>query len=258
MNLPGMERGEGHNQRLRGQLLQLGERFIGFDKLVEAETRKAKRAEAERTEILVSRINELEKSVHGEIRSRAETNKQFQADIESFSNTVFEKMQNRVGKRLERIIGELDMMETRCATLERGQQQFRGEVPSKLQVDTAALIKEMNELRTRLDGDVKIWRAREDAVMRKIDLTFKNIMVELEKFENVETDILNKAKADLSKLGTNNQTKQKTIIDEISQIRQSVQLEEENRKFADSEILNAVNSYTGVLQKGLRDIVATR
>ena len=253
-----MERPETHSQRLRGQLLQLGERFIGFDKLVEAETRKAKRAEAERAEILVSRINELEKSVHAEIRTRAESNKQFQADIESFSNTVFEKMQNRVAKRLERILGELDMSESRCATLERGQQQFRGEVPSKLQVDTAALIKEMNELRAKLDGDVKIWRAREDAVMRKIDLTLKNIMGELDKFESIETDLLNRAKADLSKLGTNNQTKQKTIIEEISQIRQSIQLEEENRKFADAEILNAVNSYTGVLQKGLRDIVSAR
>jgi arginyl-tRNA synthetase len=127
-----------------------------------------------------------------------------------------------------------------------------------LQVDTAALIKEMNELRAKLDCDVKIWRAREDAVMRKIDLTLKNIMVELDKFESIETDLLNRAKADLSKLGTNNQTKQKTIIEEISQIRQSIQLEEENRKFADAEILNAVNSYTGVLQKGLRDIVSAR
>ena len=116
----------------------------------------------------------------------------------------------------------------------------------------------MNELRAKLDGDVKIWRAREDAVMRKIDLTLKNIMGELDKFESIETDLLNRAKADLSKLGTNNQTKQKTIIEEISQIRQSIQLEEENRKFADAEILNAVNSYTGVLQKGLRDIVSAR
>ena len=247
-----------NNERLRGQLLNLGERFIGFDKLVETESRKSRRADSERNDLLIARISGLEKSVHSEIKSRADANRQFQGDIELFSNTVFEKMQNRVGKRLERILGELETLETRCVTLERGQKQFRGELPSKLQVDTAALVKGMNDLRTKLDEDVKIWRAREDAVVRKIDLSIRNAFAEIEKFNAIETDILNRVKADLAKVSNSSKTKNESVIDEISRIRQSIQLEEENRKYADSEILNAISSYTGVLQKGLRDVVAKK
>jgi len=241
--------------RLRGQLLHLGERFIGFDKLVESEARNARRSDAKRADLLISAINELEKFIHNEIRNRAEANRQFQADIELFSNTVFEKMQNRIARRLERLLAELDTLETRCITLERGQQQFRGEVPSKLLVDTAALVKEMNSLKAKLDDDVKIWRAREDALLRKIESTVKNVVLDVEKFESIENDIIAKVKNDLGRLARETDVKRDTILGEISEVRQSVQLEEENRKYADSEILLAVSSFSGVLQKGLRDVV---
>ncbi len=237
--------------------MHLGERFIGFDKLLEAEARNAKRMDAKRTDLLLNAINELEKGVHNEIRTRAEANRQFQADIELFSNTVFEKMQNRVAKRLERLLAELDTLETRCVTLERGQQQFRGEIPSKLLVDTAALVKEMNGLKAKLDDDVKVWRAREDALLRKIEGTVKNVVIDVEKFESLENDILAKIKKDMGRLARDGDIKRQTMIDEISEVRQSIQLEEENRKYADAEILTAVNSYSGVLQKSLHDVVAS-
>ena len=242
--------------RLRNQLLHLGERFIGFDRLVEAETRNARRVDAKRTDVLLQGIDELEKGIHNEIRSRSEANRQFQADIEQFSNTVFEKMQNRVAKRLERILAELDTLETRSATLERGQQQFRGEIPSKLLVDTAALIKEMNSLKSKLHDDIEIWRAREAAVLRKIESTVKDVVVEIDKFEVGQNDKISKVKHDLGKLSGDSEVRRQTIIDEISEIRQLLQIEEENRKYADAEILTAVSSYSSVLQKGLRDVVA--
>jgi hypothetical protein len=242
--------------KLRNQLLNLGERFIGFDKLVEAETRSAKRMEAKRTDILIQAISELEKNIHSEIRDRAEANRQFQSEIEVFSNTVFEKMQNRVGKRLERILAELDTLETRCMTLETGQQQFRGEVPSKLLVDTAALIKEMNDLKGKLSSDVEVWRAREGALMRKMESSLKNIAVDADKFESTQNDKLARVREDLGRLASNDDLKRQTLTNEISEIRQTIQIEEESRKYADAEILAAVQSYSGVLQKGLRELVS--
>jgi hypothetical protein len=248
----------GESSKLRGQLLRLGERFIGFDKLVESESRQARQQENRRSDLLLTAIGELEKGVHGEIKARAEANRQFQADIELFSNTVFEKMQNRVGKRLERVLGEIDMLETRCVTLERGLQQFRGEVPSKLLVDTAALVKEMNDLKSKLQDDVQVWRARETALMRKFDSALKTVVLSVEKFETAEADLLNKIRAELQTLSGASHVKHETVVSEISLIRQSIQLEEETRKYADAEILTAVNSYSGVLQKGLKELVGTR
>jgi hypothetical protein len=140
--------------------------------------------------------------------------------------------------------------------LERGQQQFRGEIPSKLLVDTAALIKEMSSVKSRLHDDIEIWRAREAAVLRKIESTVKDVVVEIDKFEIGQNDKISKVKQDLSKLSGDNEVRRQTIVDEISEIRQLLQIEEENRKFADAEILTAVSSYSSVLQRGLRDVIA--
>lgn len=246
------------SDRLRGQLLNLGERFIGFDKLVEAESIKAKRLDSEKSELIVSRVYEAEKLVHSEIRARTEANRQFQSEIELFCNTVLEKMQNRVARRLEKILAQIEVMDTRCLTLERGQQQFRGELPSKLQVDTAALVKEMNGLKTRLADDVAIWRTREDAMMRKIDSNMKQLFVLMEKGGSSGSQLLDKVTHDLKNVSIQRKNKSDLLISEISRIRQDIQIAEESRKFADSEILNAINSYTGILQKGLQQVIAQR
>ena len=235
--------------RLRSQLLNLGERFIGFDKVVEAESLKAKRAEEERNGIIIDRVFEAEKLVHAEIRARTESNKQFQSEIEVFCNTVLEKMQHRVARRMDKLLSQIEMMDTRCVTLERGQQQFRGELPSKLQVDTAALIREMNGLKSKLQEDVVVWRAREEALVRKMDMALKSIFVSLKK-----SDGLLNVKSDLEKLAKPSPNRE-MIISEISRIRQQIQIEEESRKYSDTEISSAIISYTKVLQKGLQQVV---
>ena len=64
------------DERLRNQLLNLGERFIGFDKLIESESIKArKNLDSERSEILYDRISEIEKLKYLEIKSRTEMNR---------------------------------------------------------------------------------------------------------------------------------------------------------------------------------------
>jgi hypothetical protein len=246
------------NERLRSQLLNLGERFIGFDKLIEHESMRTRRVDEERRDIIFSRIDEVEKLIFLEIKNRTEMNKEFQSDIELFCNTVIEKMTSRIARRVEKILAEIEMIETRLVTLERGQQQFRGELPSKLQVDTAALVKELSETKLKLEQDVVFWRAREEALVRKIDITMKNVFVSMEKYQMLEEDMIKKMNVDLDRLGAKKATKSDYIIKTISDIRQSVQLEEENRKFSDQEILNAINSYTLVLQRGLQQVIANK
>jgi hypothetical protein len=240
---------------LRGRLLDLGQRFIGFDKVVEVESSRAKKIESERAEILFNRISEMEKQVHGEIRNRTEMNREFQDQIELFCNTIIAKMSNRVSKRVERILAEIELMQTRLTTLERGQKQFRGELPSKLQVDTAALVKELQDSRARLEDEVSMWRAREEALIRKIELTNKNTLVQVDKFSRMQTDMVSHLYTDLEKLRKRKDNKSEYFIRSISELRQSLQLEEENRKFSDQEILSAVKNYTKLLQRGLQQVI---
>ncbi len=242
-------------EHLRGRLLEMGQRFIGFDKVVEAESVRAKKIESERSEILYNRISETEKLVYLEIRNRTEMNREFQDQIEMFCNTIIEKMSTRISKRVERILADIELMQTRLVTLERGQQQFRGELPSKLQVDTAALVKELQDSKTRLDEEVSMWRAREEALLRKIDLTQKNVSVQIDTFSKFQTDIAANVHLDMDRLKKRSDNKSEYFIHNIADIRQSLQLEEENRKYSDDEILNAVKNYTKILQRGLQQVI---
>ena len=247
------------NERLRSQLLNLGERFIGFDKMMETEAVRSKKIDEERKDLIFARIEEVEKLIFLEIKNRTEMNREFQSQIELFCNTVIEKMTARIARRVEKVLAEIEMIETRLTTLERGQQQFRGELPSKLQVDTAALIKEMNDAKTKLlQDDVPMWRAREEALVRKIDMTMKNVFLSIDKYTSLEDEIVRKISTDMDKLATKKSTKNEVIVKSISEIRQSVQLEEENRKFSDEEIMNAINNYTGSLQRGLQQVIANK
>jgi len=247
------------NERLRSQLLNLGERFIGFDKMMETEAVRSKKIDEERKDLIFARIEEVEKLIFFEIKNRTEMNREFQSQIELFCNTVNEKMTARIARRVEKVLAEIEMIETRLTTLERGQQQFRGELPSKLQVDTAALIKEMNDAKTKLlQDDVPMWRAREEALVRKIDMTMKNVFLSIDKYTSLEDEIVRKISTDMDKLATKKSTKNEVIVKSISEIRQSVQLEEENRKFSDEEIMNAINNYTGSLQRGLQQVIANK
>ena len=170
-----------------------------------------------------------------------------------FCNTVLDKMHVRLSRRVDKILNEIDLMETRIITLERGQKQFRGELPSKLQVDTAALIQELNHAKIKFAEDVSIWRLREEALIRKIDLTTRNVLVQVDCFEKIESENLKRVKDDLSIMKCKKENEE--ILKSISEIRQAIQLEEEERKFSDDEILNSVNSYTIVLQRGLQQVV---
>ncbi len=247
------------NERLRSQLLNLGERFIGFDKLMETEAMRSKKIDEERKDLIFARIEEVEKLIFLEIKNRTEMNREFQSQIELFCNTVIEKMTARIARRVEKVLAEIEMIETRLTTLERGQQQFRGERPSKLQVDTAALIKEMNDAKNKLiQEDVPMWRAREEALVRKIEMTMKNVFLCVDKYSNVEEEIVRKIRSDMEKLSTKKSNKNEIIVKSISEIRQSIQLEEENRKFSDEEIMNAINNYTGSLQRGLQQVIANK
>jgi len=117
----------------------------------------------------------------------------------------------------------------------------------------------MNDAKTKLlQDDVPMWRAREEALVRKIEMTMKNVFLSIDKYVNVEEQIVGKIRSDMEKLATKKSSKNEIIVKSISEIRQSIQLEEENRKFSDEEIMNAINNYTGSLQRGLQQVIANK
>merc|ERR1719231_1423181 len=80
----------------------------------------------------------LEQALNAEIKRRIEANKTVQQMTEELANAMLESLQSRVLSKFEKLALALESLHTRCTTLERGIQQFRGELPSPQQAHSCS------------------------------------------------------------------------------------------------------------------------
>merc|ERR1712151_108909 len=106
--------------------------------------------------------------MNSEIKRRVEANKQVQSLTESLANDMLQRLQSNILVRIEKLASSIETLTLRCTSLEKGISQFRGELPSKLQVDTAALVKEISELRRHMEADRKSRIERDTALLRRL------------------------------------------------------------------------------------------
>jgi len=242
--------------RLRSELVSLGERFIGFDKVVEEDTLKRKAAEANRMVEVQEGLVKLEKALNAEIKRRVEANKTLQQITEQLANDMLDRVQKKILRRMERLTSAIESLSTRCTTLERGIQQFKGELPSKLQVDTAALIREIAELKSAMEADKKHRIERDTQYLKRIaeveygiDSKFESSFAVLEQ----QTQALKQEIENLSRTDdTSEEQFRAFILEEVSSLKNGLNLATQAREQTDDEIVQAINQYTNALQKGLR------
>lgn len=248
--------GDANSARLRSELVGLGERFIGFDKVVEEDTLRRKAAEASRVVEVQEGLVKLEKALNAEIKRRVEANKTLQQITEQLANDMLDRVQKKVLRRMERLTVGIESLSTRCTTLERGLQQFKGELPSKLQVDTAALIREIAELKSAMEGDKKHRIERDTQYLKRIaeveygiDSKFESGFAVLEQ----QTQALKQEIANLSRTDdTSEEQFRAFILEEVSSLKNGLSLGTQARERTDDEIVQAINQYTNALHKGLR------
>merc|ERR1711924_166494 len=96
------------------------------------------------------------KALNVEIKRRVEANKTVQEMTETLANNMLDRLQSKILARIEKLTASLDSLTTRCGALESGISAFKGELPTKLSVDTAALIKEIDSLRNNIEQDRSI------------------------------------------------------------------------------------------------------
>mmetsp|Transcript_97538 Transcript_97538/g.260301 ORF Transcript_97538/g.260301 Transcript_97538/m.260301 type:complete len:262 (+) Transcript_97538:224-1009(+) len=242
--------------KLRGALIAVGEKFIGFDKVVEDDALQRKVVEQKRMQDITEGMAKLEKALNSEIKRRVEANKTLQQMTEQIANDMLDRLQKRILQRIESITGGVQNLTSRCATLERGIQQFKGELPSKLQVDTAALVREIAELKLGMEGDKKLRIERDTQYLKRladvelgIDGKFDDefrILEEQTRTLKAEVEALSRADD-----GSEEQFRS-FILEEVSALKNGLALASQAREQTDDEIVQALNQYTNALQKGLR------
>lgn len=79
-------------EKLRNKLVDVGQRFIGFDKAVEEDTIKRRTNEVKRLKEAHEGANKLEKALNCEIKRRVDANKQVQGLTEHLANDMLDKL----------------------------------------------------------------------------------------------------------------------------------------------------------------------
>jgi len=263
INLPGSAEKLSDREKLRHKLVDVGQRFIGFDKSVEEDSVKRRTNEDGRLTDAASRIIKLEKAMNCEIKRRVDANKQVHQLTEHLANDMLERLQSNILVRVEKLAISIESLTLRAVSLEKAIAQFKGELPSKLQVDTACLVKEISGLRKMADTDRRGRIDRDTSLLRRLAEMDSHEAMMLEKssadqlrtFQQTKSEIDGLARqAEMDKAESDSRTDRfrTFILEEIAGMKNTLVTTGQARGQTDDEIVQAMTQYTHALQKGLQ------
>jgi len=244
--------------KLRNKLIDVGQRFVGFDKVIEGDTVKRKQVEVQKVASAQETLLKLEKAMNSEIKRRVDANKQVQGLTEHLANDMLERLQSNILLRVEKLAASIETLTLRCTALEKGIAQFRGELPSKLQVDTAALVKEISEMRRQMDNDRKSRIERDTVLLRRLAEMESAEAAQFDAGNNQLVQATDQLKSEVDRMNrTEELADSRTekfrsfILEEIAGMKNTLAISAQTREQTDDEIVQAMNQYTNALQKGL-------
>lgn len=166
-------------------------------------------------------------------------------------------------ERVEKLAISIESLTLRCTALEKAISQFKGELPSKLQVDTASLVKEISSLRKQAELDRQSRIERDTALLRRLaemdsheaGMLEKSFNDQMRLFQRTKAEIDGLARqAELEKAESDSRTDKfrSFILEEIAGMKNTLQVTAQARAQTDDEIVQAMTQYSHALQKGLQ------
>lgn len=264
VNLPtGPDQKSSDRERLRKNLVDVGQRFVGFDKQIEEDTINRRHKELGGLQEAGETVLKLEKAMNAEVKRRVDANKQIHMLTEHLANDMLERLQQNVLVRVEKLAMSIESLTLRCTSLEQAISQFKGELPSKLQVDTACLVKEISGLRKQAEVDRKGRIERDTTLLRRLAEMDSHEAAQLEQsssdqqrlYQRVKNEIDGLARqAEMDKAEEESRTDRFRlfIMEEIAGMKNTLAGTTQARTQTDDEIVQAMTQYTHALQKGLQ------
>lgn len=262
-NVPGVSEKQSERERLRNKLVDVGQRFVGFDKVCEEDTIKRRSKHGIRLTQASERFVKIEKAMNCEVKRRVEANKQVHALTEHLANDMLERLQSNILVRVEKLAISIESLTLRCTALEKAISQFKGELPSKLQVDTACLVKEISGLRKQAELDRKGRIERDTGLLRRLaemdsheasmlEKSYAQQMLLFKRTKNEIDGLARQAEMDKAESDSRTDKFRSFILEEIAGMKNSLVVATHARSQTDDEIVQAMTQYTHALQKGLQ------
>merc|ERR1719221_1424847 len=171
---------------------------------------------------------------------------------------MLERLQTNILAKVEKLAASIESLTFRCGALEKGIAQFRGELPSKLQVDTAALVKEISEMRRCMEGDRKNRIERDSLLLRRLAEIESHEAAQVEEMEAQLSNQIGELGEQIDSMARiemasdwRTEKFRAFILEEIAGMKNTLAFSAQAREQTDDEIVQAMNQYTNALQKGL-------
>lgn len=259
LNLPSNSNFDRSKERLKVTLEGIEDRFVGFEKILEDGSQRRKTNDDQKYQELRERIIHLEKALNVEIKRRVEANTQLQQATERMANEMLTRTQNKLFKKIEKLVTSFESLVRRCEALETSIQQSRGEVPTKIETDCLALKRTVSELwevfqsRSRQDVD------KEKQLNARIGEIEKATSLKLENERQAKAENLETLKRSLERFSRCDETTKvefkEFIVSELNSLRSTLKMISETREQADDEIVEGINEYAAALEKAARGVV---
>jgi len=238
------------------KLSALSERFSGFERQMEMETKARKDTEENALNSVKDNVARLEKTLNAEIKRRVEANKALQGMFESQMATVQDKLEAVFLERFDQLHSAVDGINDRMGIVEKDFMQSREQYIRDIEDKSTMVVKDVATLQSFFQNERADRKERETLVAAKIrDLEARTAerIASLQQMCEEKYVILHEELLESKRVREDNdKTFQDYIIEEVASLKNGLVVESQTREKADDDIVSALNHYTKALQEALR------
>eukprot|EP00929_Paragymnodinium_shiwhaense_P121195 TRINITY_DN9334_c0_g1_i9.p1 TRINITY_DN9334_c0_g1~~TRINITY_DN9334_c0_g1_i9.p1 ORF type:complete len:668 (-),score=155.87 TRINITY_DN9334_c0_g1_i9:146-2149(-) len=242
---------------IKGKLEDMHSTFGTFGDVVQEDTSKRLEITKRRNSELLMWLAKIEKTMNVEIKRRSESVAETQQTIDAVLAGMMGHFQERIMGRFEQLHGTLEALGERCCNLERGIRQFKGELPSKLQVETSALSRTIKDLISQFNANKRQSSDRDTLLAKQIQDAEDNVDIRMQKeLAQIElwSETLQELIEDFAAADSSPEFVQRRAIafEKINDLKARLAQEIKLREGTDDRVVQAINEYTTSLHRSLQ------
>jgi len=238
------------------KLGMLHQRFNGFEREMEMETRSRKTSDESQLGTIKDDMSKLERTLNSEIKRRVEANKALQGMFESQIATVQDKLEAVFVERLDRLQARVDSLNDRMGVVEKDFSQSREKYIRDIEDKNQMVAKDVASLQVTFRQEKVDRKEREQATALKLRDHASRTAAKFEEEEKIREQKYQALREELEeskRLRERGDDKfQAFILEEVAALKNGLVVETQTREHADDDIVNSLHHYTHVLQDALR------
>lgn len=238
------------------KLGMLQQRFNGFEREMEMETRSRKTSDESQLGTIKDDMSKLERTLNSEIKRRVEANKALQGMFESQIATVQDKLEAVFVERLDRLQARVDSLNDRMGVVEKDFSQSREKYIRDIEDKNQMVAKDVASLQVTFRQEKVDRKEREQATALKLRDHASRTAAKFEEEEKIRDkryEALREELEESKRLRERGDDKfQAFILEEVAALKNGLVVETQTREHADDDIVNSLHHYTHVLQDALR------